>query len=148
MKFKEFIKKNYKILLLVFLGVIVLGISIFLVVHFCFKSEPTEEEKLTKYLEDMGADYYEGLYDRLGGDLDTKTDFLKKYASIGIKIDLENLAVYDNKKNEEKIKEFVNSETNTKCDQNKTAVSIYPKSPYGVKDYEVKATLSCGFNED
>ncbi len=147
MKFKEFFKKNIKIIIIIFISIVLVTLGTYLIIRFPFKSEPTNEEKLTKYLEEMGSDFYEEFYNKLGGDEEAKKEMLKEYSAIGIKVDLENLGVYDNKKNEEKIKEFVNHDTNTECDKNKTFVSIYPTSPYGVKNYDIKVTLECGFKE-
>ena len=38
-----------------------------------------------------------------------------------------------------------NSKTNQECDKTNSMVIIYPKEPYGKKDYRIDTNLVCGF---
>ena len=42
---------------------------------------------------------------------------------------------------------IVNDKTKEECDRNSSMVIIYPKDPYGQKDYTIDAILVCGFEE-
>ena len=50
---------------------------------------------------------------------------LEEYSSSGIKVTLKEL------------KEYSDSTTNSKCDENDTYVIIYPKNPFGLNDYSI-----------
>ena len=45
--------------------------------------------------------------------------------------------------NKEKIDSFINKKTKEPCDAENSRVIIYPKSPYGPTDYEIKVELVC-----
>lgn len=111
----------------------------------------SSEEKLTKKLESIGADFYENFYyDNVSSgksEEETKT-FLERFTDIGIKINLDNLSRYNQGSKAEEIKAFVNDKTNIPCEINNTRAVIYPKDPYGKTDYEVKAELDCGFEAE
>ncbi len=115
-----------------------------------FAKSASQEEDMKKKLETMGAEFYEDFYykqiDSLGEE---KADFLKKYETLGIKVDLGNLSRYKGQNDSEEIlKEFVNKETNKACDKNKTQVIIYPQSPYDKKSYKLEVKLECGFETE
>ena len=73
--------------------------------------------------------------------------FLEKYKDIGIKVSLDNLSRYKKDDMDDILKQFVNDKTKEECDRNSSMVIIYPKDPYGQKDYTVDAILVCGFEE-
>ena len=58
---------------------------------------------------------------------------------------LDNLARYKKDESEEIIKKFVNSKTNHEWDKTNSMVIIYPKEPYGKKNYRIDTNLVCGF---
>jgi len=47
----------------------------------------------------------------------------------------------------EEIDKFKNSKAKKECSRTNTKAVIYPKSPYGENDFEVKAELDCGFED-
>ncbi len=100
-------------------------------------------------LEVMGKDFYENFYyDQLKSSDEERSEFLSKFQSQGIKINLSNLVRSNKEVNEEKAKEFVNPKTKEPCDMENTKVIIYPKSPYGKKDYTIEVDLVCGLEDD
>lgn len=137
-------KLNKKTLAIV-VAVLIVVILVVLLVVFGKKSN---EKELESSLNKMGASFYENFYyEQIGSSADDRTSLLSKFSTIGIKIDLENLGRYNDGEFKKDIKEFKNSLTGEKCNQTKTKVIIYPKSPYGKTDYKIETELSCGFKE-
>ena len=87
-------------------------------------------------------------YKQIGDTKDAKAEFLAKFKDIGIKVNLDNLIRHNTEESDELKKEFVNSKTNEACDTNNTKVVIYPKDPYGEKDYKIEVILECGFETE
>ena len=76
-----------------------------------------------------------------------RVEFVKKYGSIGIKVNLDNLSRYSGDGVAERVGQFKNDKTNEDCDKENTKVTIYPKEPYGKSDYTIEAVLVCGFDD-
>lgn len=132
--------------------VIILAIIIVLVVAFIiFKpGKQTLKEELTQELKTMGEEFYTDFYYveiSKNKTSDEVTEFLSKFSDVGVKVNLDNLSRYDSEKNKEKIKKFKN-EKNESCNQSTSQAIIYPKSPYGKKDYKVKVELDCNFSSE
>lgn len=107
----------------------------------------SQEEILTEKLEELGVKFYEDFYYKQVGTSDEeKAKFLKEYSSIGIKVDLNNLARY-NDDPETILKEFTNSMTNKDCDKDNSKVIIYPQDPYNKDSYKIEVELVCGFEK-
>ena len=107
-----------------------------------------QEASLSKSLESMGKDFYENFYyTQVGSTDEERANFLSKYETIGIKINLDNLSRYDNNKNSDKINKFVNNKTNKACDRTNTRVIVYPQKPYNKTSYKIETQLDCGFDE-
>ena len=137
-------KLNKKTLAIVVAVLIVIILVVLLVVF----GKKSNEKELESSLNKMGASFYENFYyEQIGSSADDRTSLLSKFSTIGIKIDLENLGRYNDGEFKKDIKEFKNSLTGEKCNQTKTKVIIYPKSPYGKTDYKIETELSCGFKE-
>lgn len=137
-------KLNKKTLAIV-MAVLIVVILVVLLVVFGKKSN---EKELESSLNKMGSSFYENFYyEQIGSSADDRTSLLSKFSTIGIKIDLENLGRYNDGEFKKDIKEFKNSLTGEKCNQTKTKVIIYPKSPYGKTDYKIETELSCGFKD-
>lgn len=137
-------KLNKKTLAIVAAVLIVVILVVLLVVF----SKKSNEKELESSLNKMGSSFYENFYyEQIGSSADDRTSLLSKFSTIGIKIDLENLGRYNDGEFKKDIKEFKNSLTGEKCNQTKTKVIIYPKSPYGKTDYKIETELSCGFKE-
>jgi hypothetical protein len=137
-------KLNKKTLAIVVAVLIVIILVVLLVVF----GKKSNEKELESSLNKMGSSFYENFYyEQIGSSADDRTSLLSKFSTIGIKIDLENLGRYNDGEFKKDIKEFKNSLTGEKCNQTKTKVIIYPKSPYGKTDYKIETELSCGFKD-
>lgn len=137
-----FSKKNNIIITAVVALVLVAGIILLVV----FTSN-NQEKELTKELETIGRNFYEDFYySQIGENDEERATFLSKYSTIGIKVDLENLArTLDNK--EETLAKFVNKKTKQSCHLTNSKVTIYPQDPYGKTNYKIDVTLDCGFEK-
>lgn len=126
--------------LLCMIGGIVLIIALIVVGCFMFLKKGGQEASLSKSLESMGKDFYENFYyTQVGSTDEERANFLSKYETIGIKINLDNLSRYDNNKNSDKI--------NKACDRTNTRVIVYPQKPYNQTSYKIETQLDCGFYE-
>lgn len=127
---------------------IVLVVALIVVACIMFIKKGGQEASLSKSLESMGKDFYENFYyEQVGSTDEERADFLSKYESIGIKINLDNLSRYDENKNADEISKFVNQKTKKACDKTNTKVVIYPQKPYNKTSYKIETQLDCGFNE-
>lgn len=142
-------KKNLSILIIILL--IIIG-SIILLVNLLSndkKKEPNHQEQLEVLFETMIKEYYEEFYyNQIGSTQDKKEEFLKKYKTSGIKINLDSLSRYNSSVNEERIKAFVNKETNEKCNLENSIGIIYPMEPYKKDSHTISVKLDCGFKEE
>lgn len=147
---KKFIMDNKKIFIvsvvaLVLVVVVIVG-AVFL---FGNGSAMSTKAKYEKTLREMGKDFYENYYyERTGKSDDERKEFLSKYSTTGIKIDLENLARYNGEVNKEKVADLTDSDNKNVCDSKNTRVIIIPKEGYKKSDYEIKLELDCGFEEE
>lgn len=105
-----------------------------------------QKEELSGYLEEMGKDFYENFYYDQVGNGTAKSEFLSRFTSIGIKVNLDNLSRISDS-NQELSAKFINSNTGEECDKENTKVYIYPTEPYGKTDYKITVELNCGFEE-
>ena len=105
------------------------------------------EKQLTTRLEELGRNFYEEYYyKQVGKDDEARKEFVKGYSQNGIKINLANLARSNTTEQEKILNEFKNADGEA-CNSSNTKVAIYPKEPYGAKDYDIKVTLDCGFDK-
>ena len=127
---------------------VVLVAVIALVVVLVIPKGNKQEKELTAKLQELGAQFYEGYYHKaIGSNDEERANNVKKYANIGIKVDLENLIRFNSNDQEALNKLFVNNKTETPCDQKNTKVTIYPEGNFGEKDYRIEVQLSCGFED-
>ena len=88
------VNKNNCIICIV-IGV-VLVVAIIVVACFMFIKKGGQEASLSKSLELIGRDFYENYYyEQVASTDEERADFLSKYESIGIKVNLDNLYRYD-----------------------------------------------------
>lgn len=107
----------------------------------------SKEKKLEKNLISLGEQFYtEFYYDQTQVSLSDKNmaNYLKTFKEMGIGVSLNTLSTYSDDVDQEKIKSFDNVNGKA-CDKENTMVVIYPKEPYGKKDYTIEAKLDCGF---
>lgn len=135
-KIIDFYKDNkYKIVIACIFVIVIF--AIFIPVSFSVKGQ---EQKLAEELKKVTANFYENTYyNQIGNDDGTRLSFLSKYASTGIKINLENLARTTNN-TDEILKKF------NGCNAKNTKAIIYPKESFGQKNYTIEVELDCGFN--
>lgn len=132
---------NNKKIIIGAIGLIVLVLVIIGIV-FGVKScgKASNEKQLTKNLTAMGKTFYEEFYyPQMENSQDDVKEYMKRFESTGIKVNLANLS-----KISKVDKKLVESLTKEKCDEEKTSVRITPKSPYGKTDYDIEVELSCG----
>ena len=119
-------------------------------IQFLFEAVRREFDWKKKLVEKMNLykDFYENFYyEQVGSTDEERADFLSKYESIGIKINLDNLSRYGENKNADEISKFVNQKTKKACDKTNTKVVIYPQKPYNKTSYKIETQLDCGFDE-
>ena len=140
-------KLNKKVCILIFVIILILVIAFFIIN--INKKEISEEERLSNLLIKMSSEFYENFYyDQIGSTEEERINFVKKYETIGIKFNLDNLSRYNSDENNELIKEFINSNTNLECNRVNTKAIIYPVEPYSKKSYNIKIELDCGFDNN
>ncbi len=141
-------KLDKKVYILIFAIILILVIAFFIIKNINRK-EISEEERLSNLLIKMSSEFYENFYyDQIGSTEEDRINFVKKYETIGIKFNLDNLSRYNFDENNELIKEFINSNTNLECNRVNTKAIIYPVEPYSKKSYNIKIELDCSFDNN
>lgn len=113
-------------------------------------SGQNQEEKLDKKLVEIGTEFYEEFYYEqiVSGKSEAEVEeFLGRFAEIGIKVDLDNLSRFDEKKYSNLAEIFVNEKDKVACSIHNTRAIIYPQAPYTKTDHKVEAELDCGFED-
>ena len=105
----------------------------------------TPERVVKSKIESIAADYYENFFYQSIVEYKTTQKELEKtmqkYEKDGFsRITLQQLLLYDNQKHADAAETLKNY-----CNESETAVTIYPKAPYGQKDYHVEYDYSCEF---
>ena len=124
-------------------GVVCIVLAIAAVLFFfVFRDNRAE---LNRELESIGREFYENFYyNQVGKNDKERASFLDAYSKLGIIVNLDNLAGTATNK-EQLLNKFVNRKTGKKCNTANSKVTIYPKDPYGQKDYTIEASVDCGF---
>ena len=131
------------------LAVVALGVFLF----FALSADQTNQKQLESDLEKIGRDFYEDYYYEqisIAYDSDEKlTEFLSKYSSTGINVNLANLERYpsNNLNNKDLVATFKNNQTDEPCNTEKTKVIIKPEEPYDKTSYQIETILVCGFDD-
>ena len=138
-------KKAVAVLVIVLL-VIVVGVIILINL---INDKPTnQKQQLEDLFKTMSTEYYEQFYyNQIGSTQEEKETVLKKFEKTGIKISLDSLSRYNSEVNKDRIEQFVNLETNEKCDTKNTISILYPIEPYEKNSYNIEIKLACGFTE-
>lgn len=131
-----------------FIAITTLILIIAIILIIIFNSKKSEEDKLNDMLKELGVNFYENFYyDQVGTNDTERKEFVKKYETIGIKVNLDNLSRLNSDDSKKMVDKFVNSKTKKECDKSNTRVIIYPKTPYEKDSYDIKTELVCGFDE-
>lgn len=137
--------KNKKIMILISV-VILIALIVSFILIFGGKKELSQQEKLTNKMKEMAESFYQNFYyDQVGSNDSERQEFLKKYETIGFKVNLDNLSRYTDIDSEQILKDFVNDKTNEQCDKYQSQAIIYPKDPYSKTSYTIEIQLYCGF---
>ena len=101
-------------------------------------SKEYKEKLITSELRTMTEEFYGYYYDE--NNVDKKaTEYLAKFKDTGLGITLGDLKIYLESRTNKKY----DSKKLEKCDVANTIVTVFPKSPYGKKDYRIEFKLSC-----
>ncbi len=119
-----------KIIIISISVILLIGISILIMINMN-GTNISLEQRLTI----IGEEFYEEFYYPPISDKEE----LGNYEEIGIKINLDNLsnAVYKDINIDDEVDYFKN------CNFENTMVTIYPKTPYKISDYEINIKLDC-----
>ena len=134
-------KSNLKVVLII---IFIILLVCFIGGLFFIKKNPISNDETAKTkMEKLSSVFYKYYYEEnaVKGDQKETDKFFSRFTDIGITIRLKDLKVYlDSRKNED-YSEFKN------CDENETKLTIYPKSPFGEKDYSIKVTTKCNLKK-
>lgn len=114
--------------------VMLVGVVGFLLVY-SLNGEKRAEKRLNKLAKSFYSYYYKDNSDK--EDKDKIKVFLSKYAASGLTVRLKDMKIYVDTKRVQDYRALKN------CDEEKTKVTIYPKTPYGKDDFTIKTTMSC-----
>ncbi len=131
-KEKKEIKINKKFVFIIVSVVVIIGLLIIV----------SKKPRLESNFKSLGSDFYTEYYYKTISKSKTEKEvknFLSDFKEIGIVASLRSIDTYNQKGHEKEIKKLKNA----KCDFDKSTVTIYPKKPYGKKDFTVKVKLSC-----
>ncbi len=125
---------NKKKIIIIIAGVVVLiglVVSLFLI----FKKDSKDYQKdLETDIKVLVDNFYQNIYyDQM--DIET----LKSFKDEGIKMTLSSLKIVNDNK-----EDFINGFDDTKCDEDKTFVYIYPNNDFKKSDYKIEYHLDCG----
>lgn len=128
-------KKNLLKLVGIIVGVlIIIALVILLIVKMTNGNTKDYQKEVENNIKNLVKDFYEGNYYN-----DTDKKLIESFSKDGLKVSLNTLYVVSG--NKDKVK---NPKTEKECDAEKTYVMIYPKSPYGKSNYDIKYYLNCG----
>ena len=117
------------------IGIVVLVLIIGIIIFLSLSKGMRQELRIKNLASSFYTYYYEENSDKK--DEDKIKVFLSNYASSGLTIKLGDMETYIDTHKVENYSILKN------CDKDKTKITIYPKSPYGKKDYDVKIKMSC-----
>ena len=135
-------KKVGKVIAIFLLIVLVMALGYLVYTYFY---GGTREQKIERKLKKMAKSFYEDYYYDLlveqKGSNDQAIVYLSNFADTGLKISFDSLKLYYDENAKMNYTELAD------CNENATKVIIYPKSPYGNKDYTMKVQLACDLVE-
>ena len=119
-------KKKKKIIFLIVL-LILLGIGVYFYFNY-------NRLKLEGYLKIMGKDIYENRF----YDETDEAGYYSQFEKDGLKIPLSTMLYTISDEYEEEMIDFI---YNSQCDTEETRAIIYPRTPYGKTNYDIKIEL-------
>lgn len=133
-----------KILIKELIIILVLLVIIGTLIIFLLGKKSYTSSQMDDKLREMASKFYtEYYYDDISDNRSKKevTDYLSSFKEKGLKVDLETLSDYDSENNDPIIANFIKD--GIECNKNETKAVIYPKSPYGKKDFEIETVIVC-----
>lgn len=125
--------KNKKIMFLIAIILFIIAGILILV-----NSKIGRESLSRRDIRKITKEFYSFYYDENNTD-DNVKNYLRKYINTGLTISLGDMEVYiENKSNG-----GTTYSSLEKCDRANSKITIYPKSPFGKDDYELKFDLVC-----
>lgn len=128
-------KKTLLIVLVLFIALII--ISILNLIFDNKKSNSFDNEEIIKSFAELY--YEEGYYPQITSTFgENYSDKLKEYETEGIKLTLlDIISTFGD------VDEYKFYTEGNYCDFEETYAIVYPKSPYGIKDYTIDIEISC-----
>ena len=125
--------KNKKIMFLIAIILFIIAGILILV-----NSKIGRESLSRRDIRKITKEFYSFYYDENNTD-DNVKNYLRKYINTGLTISLGDMEIYiENKSNG-----GTTYSSLEKCDRANSKITIYPKSPFGKDDYELKFDLVC-----
>ena len=125
--------KNKKIMFLIAIILFIIAGILILV-----NSKIGKESLSRRDIRKITKEFYSFYYDENNTD-DNIRNYLRKYINSGLTISLGDMEIYiENKSNG-----GTTYSSLEKCDRANSKITIYPKSPFGKDDYELKFDLVC-----
>ena len=125
--------KNKKIMFLIAIILFIIAGILILV-----NSKIGRESLSRRDIRKITKEFYSFYYDENNSDNNVK-NYLRKYINTGLTISLGDMEIYiENKSNG-----GTTYSSLEKCDRANSKITIYPKSPFGKDDYELKFDLVC-----
>jgi hypothetical protein len=125
--------KNKKIMFLIAIILFIIAGILILV-----NSKIGKESLSRRDIRKITKEFYSFYYDENNTD-DNVKNYLRKYINTGLTISLGDMEIYiENKSNG-----GTTYSSLEKCDRANSKITIYPKSPFGKDDYELKFDLVC-----
>ena len=127
-------KNLLKLIGIILGGLLVIALVVLLLVKIINGGKKDYQKEVENNIKDLVKNFYEDKYYN-----DTDKALIESFNNDGLKVSLNTLYVVSGNK-----KKVTNPKTNKECDAEKTYVMIYPKSPYGKNNYDIKYYLDCG----
>lgn len=147
---KKLTDKQKKVIFYIGIAIIfIIIIVVFLISNTLSKTNTTEKDRITNYLQRKAISFYEGdYYETISSLNDDTATFLNNFKEEGISMSIQVL-LDNNVLSEADVKEnLINKDNNKKCDYDNTKVVIYPQKPYKKESHKVRIQLDCGIKEN
>lgn len=134
---KDLLKNKRFLILLGVIGVAIIALVVILVITIGNKNEKEEKNVLENNLKDLAAKFYvEQYYSQVKSENELKD--LESFKDNGLNVTITGLKVVLplGEETESLLEE-------RKCNYDTSKIMIYPKEPYGEKDYTIKVELAC-----
>ena len=139
-------KRNTVAFVLLIIFLMILGFLSF-IFFYNLKTKTINEEDFVQSLTTTGEEIYSEYYYKYISANKTNeeiSDYLKKYETIGLKFDLNEIEKYSDE-SKTLVERFIKG--NRDCKKDETMIVIYPKSPYTKTDFTSEIKMDCGYKK-